>query len=235
MSVSVSKPQSQCPVCFFVLWSCRCRCRSRNLKDLYCVSVPFQRRLMPGENITEEKAQEWLESAMGRGLASLRHYDLLAAHSLSSATSVMRAQLVVAEASRSRQAHCVGIGLVGDKSRVATFKGLWDETALRIKVSEELLRKLFGINVSQLLIDRKRESATRNRTAYPGFVVQSMQQAAFLRSGPSIPQGQSLSCPGSWFHRPTLRSCGAVSWLAIWGLAQAWTQCAQPLKPTVLL
>ena len=79
---------------------------------------------------------------------------------------------------------------------VLTIKRIWDETALRLHVTESSLRTLVGDQVAdraQAVVDNRR---ARKRLVYSGFTVQTMQQLGFLRFGPRLDDCTDVIVPG---------------------------------------
>ena len=109
----------------------------------------------------------------------LKNPAVLAAQTLSSRFSVVRAQTVVAHALTEAQFAALDEKLVLPKTSTSTLiiKRIWDETAQRLQIPPESLTKLFPDAFAEQVIQVARESASK----YPGYVVQSMQQAAHVR------------------------------------------------------
>ena len=118
---------------------------------------------------------------------------LCAAQSLSSTRSVVRAQLVVAEAlhpGMQRGIHDMIMSLQtpeSARSRVVCLNRLWDETALRVQMPEASMKSLLDQDFTARALLAK---SSRNRA--PGLVTQTFQQMAHLRWGPSSSENCEL-------------------------------------------
>ena len=126
-----------------------------------------------------DTAQDWLHIAFGRNQGLLSDHKLLAAASLSDRMSVGRAQVVVSHSLHYGMARKMDdvLGSVGSSSAVIV-KRLWDETAMRLQLSYPDLLKVLGHDIAGIVHAIK----VKGRGAhYPGYVVQSMQQMAFIR------------------------------------------------------
>ena len=119
-----------------------------------------------------------------------------AAHALCSIDSSRRAQFVVADAlnmgmQRELRSVCSQLqALHNIRSGVVTVKRLWDETALRVQMTEASLSMLLGEEFTHHVVAAKN---TRNRA--PGLVVQSFQQMGSIRWGPDASQFSEIVYP----------------------------------------
>ena len=109
--------------------------------------------------MSESVASDGLACAFGRGVShgvGLHKADVLAEQSLSSSDSVRRSQVAASyaltEAQHQRLAERLRPGPHPQTSAVI-IKRLWDETAIRLQVSERDLQGMFPMNFVEGLTD----------------------------------------------------------------------------------
>ena len=107
--------------------------------------------------LTKPIAADWLTCAFGRGeksdAVSLKRADVVAQATLSSSDSVRRAQVTVAHALTDGQHERLSDRLAAPGPHPQSFaviiKRLWDETGIRLQLSEKDLRGLFSVTFRQ--------------------------------------------------------------------------------------
>ena len=110
------------------------------------------------------------------------------------------------------------LATVDARTGVVILKRLWDETALRLQCSEEVLKFIVGDELGEQVLER--ESQGGRGSTYPGFVVQSMQQAGFLRWGRSKESGCDFI--------PPMKLMCSTSAVSIWNALCAGPGCLSP-------
>ena len=132
------------------------------------------------QKATVAYAQDFIISAVGRGEdPALKMADVLSAGTLSSRFSVVRAQLVVSHALTRGMHEAASTGMRSATEDFVIIKRLWDETAMRLQLGADKLKRMFPPAFAQSLV----ETRDRSKKSYPGFLVQSMQQSGFVRFG----------------------------------------------------
>ena len=188
--------------------------------------VPFIRSGRSGRpsrdeltDLSRDSALDWLHSCFGRDSASLMDVSACSKAALCSRVSSVRAQLVVAEslhAGMERELRDVVSTLQASHdarhTRVVTLKRLWDETALRVQMTDAAMRQLLGADFTDLV-----RASTGKRNRAPGLVIQSFQQMAHLRWGPAAEQACELVLPAKLLPGTSAQSiwAGLVSTLPV--------------------
>ena len=144
--------------------------------------MPFRSKGHGDGQLTPQDAADVLHSSFGRGQSSLDDATLCAAHALVGRQTVRRAQLVTATAMHDGAMRTLA-GHLGraEPSSVCVVKRLWDETSLRVQLSDEALCKVLGREVGEACIVAKQRGRGGRGSVYPGFTVQSFQQMAHIR------------------------------------------------------
>ena len=166
--------------------------------------VPFRKagpRLDSADRVlSEANASDWLTCAFGRGdaaLQSAKSHDTMAAATLASRQSVMRAQAIASFALTKGQ-HEGLLARLQSPSRPETsaviIKRLWDETGLRLQLGRSDLAGIFPETFANDVVEAHGRSESRKR--YPGYVVQCMQQIAHIRWGVGPEDAEELIIPG---------------------------------------
>ena len=77
-------------------------------------------------------------------------------------------------------------------------KRLWDETAIRVMLSEVMLLALMSGSIGEGVLAAKRRS--KAKCVFPGYTMQSMQQTGFVRWDDTVSGGQELVISGAVVH-----------------------------------
>ena len=147
--------------------------------------MPFKSHGHGAGRLDDAGTEEWINICFGRGLSVLSDTSLCAANSLSSSHSVRRSQVVTAQALHNSQKESIGKALscVNARTSVVVYKHLWDETGIRVQMPFSDLQSLVGEDMAEQVGQVRARGRAGRGSVYPGFVVQSMQGAAFLRFG----------------------------------------------------
>ena len=113
---------------------------------MLCSLVPLQSKGHKPAGLASANAVEWLHTCFGRGTDNLGNAELGAARSLSSRPSVTRSQVVVAHGLQQHMFKNVddALSALDPRLSVVVLKWVWDETALRLNMTEDALRSLLG-------------------------------------------------------------------------------------------
>ena len=141
-------------------------------------------------------AEDLIHVAFGPGQGLLADHHLCSAHSLSSADSVQRAQVLAHQSLHDGMCKRLRSTLArADRTSTIVIKRLWDETSLRVQLSLTDLKRVLGEDVADVADDVKRRSRGGRGSVYPGYVVQSMQQKAYIRCGRDVDSAMEIITP----------------------------------------
>ena len=149
--------------------------------DMFLFMVPFRSSGHGDGRLDQAGAEDLFHVAFFRGQGLLADHRLCSVHSFSSVDSVRRAQVLAHQSLHDGMCKRLRSTLArAGRTSTIVIKRLWDETSLRVQLSLTDLKRVLGEDVANVADDVKRRSRGGRGSIYPGYVVQSMQQKAYI-------------------------------------------------------
>ena len=181
-------------VCFVVLGGVIVGCDV--CSDLLHFKAPFLARSHGDGRLDDATADDWVQVAFGRGQGRLTDINVCAASSLCSPASVRRSQVVAHQALHDGMCKRLRSVLAGaGRTQTIVVKRLWDETGLRVQLSLNELKGVLGEEIAGAAAEVKKRARGGRGSVYPGYVVQSIQQKAFIRYGRDAESSMEIIVP----------------------------------------